>query len=140
MHRSGTLPGRSRIYPCSIIHAVRPMSTDSDSGAPPPRRQPSEPRRRPPAAPEAGRDPQPLPQLASLERLRDRIEAAARELQRLREENAALARRIHELEARPSASEELFRSFDEPPESLRRKIEGFIQTVDHYLEQEGNEL
>lgn len=73
----------------------------------------------------------------SLERLRDRIETAAHELRRLREENQALAERIKELESHPNVSEQgAFLSLDHDPELLRRKISGFIEVIDRYLERE----
>lgn len=73
----------------------------------------------------------------SLERLRDRIETAAHELKRLRDENQALSERIKELEARPNvAPEGTFLSLEHDPELLRRKISGFIEVIDRYLERE----
>lgn len=73
----------------------------------------------------------------SLERLRERVEAAARELERLRRDNVLLARRIAELESRPEvAQDEAFVVFEEDRESLRRKVEGFIQAIDAYLARE----
>ncbi len=73
----------------------------------------------------------------SLERLRDRIETAAHELKRLRDENQALSERIKELETRPSVVPHgTFLSLDHDPELLRRKISGFIEVIDRYLERE----
>lgn len=75
--------------------------------------------------------------IASLERLRDRVEVAAHEMKRLREENRALAERIKELEARPAVDPHgTFLSLDHDPDLLRRKITGFIEAIDHYLERE----
>lgn len=77
--------------------------------------------------------------IASLERLRDRVEVASRELRKLREENAALAARLSELESRPFLLEgETTISFDEDPEVLRRKVTGFIEAIDRYLQKEEN--
>lgn len=73
----------------------------------------------------------------SLERLRDRVDNAAHELKRLREENQALSERIKELESRPHvAPQGTFLSLDHDPEMLRRKISGFIEAIDRYLENE----
>lgn len=73
----------------------------------------------------------------SLERLRDRVQAAADELARLRRENAALAARIRDLETRPAADPDAsLLILDEEPEALRRKVQGFIDAIDRYL---GNE-
>lgn len=72
----------------------------------------------------------------SLRRLRDRIERAAHELQVLREENAALNERIQELEAMPSDSGEGgVRFLETDPDALKRKVEGFIDVIDQYLDQ-----
>ena len=105
------------------------MSTplDSDaSGAPNP---PASSGERVPAAPAKS--------LSSLEKLRDRVEVAARELKRLREENQALAGRLAELEANPLAGQEsTFIPLDEDPELLRRKVTGFITAIDQYLGQD----
>ncbi len=75
----------------------------------------------------------PLREAKSLERLRSRVEEAARELKRLREENDRLARRIEELEGHPAGRP---LGFQEDPEALARKIKGFIQTIDQYLQTE----
>lgn len=78
-----------------------------------------------------------LKSTGSLERLRDRVETAAHELKRLREENQALSERINELEARPNVDPQgTFLSLDHDPELLRRKISGFIEAIDRYLENE----
>ncbi len=74
----------------------------------------------------------------SLERLRDRVREAARELERLRKENTALATRIRELEARPAVDAEgTLLIFDEDPDVLREKVEGFIEALDKYLARAG---
>lgn len=76
----------------------------------------------------------------SLERLRERVQEAVDELTRLREENAALHEHIEALEARPAVDPELtLLTLDEDPAVLRRKIEGFIATIDAYLAEEDNE-
>lgn len=78
-----------------------------------------------------------LKSMSSLERLRDRVENAAHELKRLREENHALSERIRELESRPAVNAQgTFLSLDHDPEQLRRKISGFIEAIDRYLERE----
>lgn len=78
----------------------------------------------------------PLKSVKSLERLRARVEEAARELGRLREENRRLTRRIEELGGRPAARS---LTFEEDSEALARKIKGFIRTIDQYLETEEDE-
>lgn len=75
--------------------------------------------------------------LSSLQRLRDRVEVAAREMRRLRDENGALAERIQELEARPAVDQsQTVISLDHDPDVLRRKITSFIEAIDRYLEKE----
>ena len=72
----------------------------------------------------------------ALRKLRDRVERAALELIRLREENASLQDRIDALEATPVNREDSagLLLLDTDPEALKRKVEGFIQSIDDYLE------
>ena len=73
----------------------------------------------------------------SLERLRDRVKKAARELERLRTENAALTERIRQLETSPAVDlDGTVLAFDEDPDILREKVEGFITAIDAYLARE----
>lgn len=74
--------------------------------------------------------------LQALERLRERVEAAAAEIERLRAENAELAARVRELaalEAAGGGADALRLALDEEPEALREKIEGFIAAIDRML-------
>lgn len=77
----------------------------------------------------------------SLERLRDRVGEAAREILRLREENAALAERLEALEAQQASLPPggTLVTFEKDPEALRKQVEHFIQTIDQYLDQEKQE-
>jgi hypothetical protein len=71
----------------------------------------------------------------SLGRLREHVDAAAREVVRLRRENQQLAQSLRELWEK--ASEEgrgTKLSLEDDPEELRSKIQAFISAVDHYLE------
>ncbi len=72
----------------------------------------------------------------SLRKLRDRVERAANELIRLREENTALQQRIDELESAPVSQGDSagLLLLDSDPEALKRKVEGFIQSIDNYLD------
>jgi len=82
-------------------------------------------------------EPSPLRGTQTLERLRERVEAVARELIRLRQQNAELVRRLAELEARPLAEEDAVAlEMDQDAEALRARIDGFVQAVDYYLSQE----
>lgn len=74
--------------------------------------------------------------LQALERLRERVEAAAKEIERLRTENAALTERVRELAAHPAISADpdgLHLALDTDPEVLRAKVQGFIETLDRML-------
>lgn len=70
----------------------------------------------------------------SLRRLRDRVEAAAREIKRLRQQNRILAEQIAELE---SASDieptKTVLTFDENEQEFLDRINKFIRTIDNYL-------
>lgn len=71
----------------------------------------------------------------SLSHLRDRVEAAAREIERLRAENAALAKRVLELQDnREGAPSFAFGEAGDDPEALRKKVQGFIDTIDGLLQ------
>ncbi len=73
----------------------------------------------------------------SLERLRDHVKKAARELERLRRENAALSERIRRLETSPAVDlDGTVLAFDEDPDVLREKVEGFLTAIDTYLTRE----
>ena len=80
-----------------------------------------------------------LRSLQAVARLRERVEAAVRELERLRQENAALAERIRQLEANPAADfEGTLLTFDEDPDAVREQVERFIATLDRYLDKAEN--
>ena len=73
----------------------------------------------------------------SLERLRDRVQAVVHELDRLRKENTELTERIEHLETRPALDVDgTLLTFDESPDALREKVEGFINAIDQYLAKE----
>ena len=90
----------------------------------------------PPAAEdEPGRAEPPRAEWRSLGALRDRVDAAAREIERLRSENAALAKRLIDLQdhaAAPSFSLAGAGEGDDP-EALRARVQGFIDLVDGLL-------
>jgi hypothetical protein len=71
----------------------------------------------------------------SLERLRDRVMLTSRELARLRTENAELQRQVEELKSgvgvQVDGSTILL---TETPAALRGKVEGFIEAIDQYLQ------
>ena len=95
--------------------------------SPPPRMEPTAPSEADPARPES------RPDWRSLSHLRDRVEAAVREIERLRAENADLARRVAELQDE-SASAPSFRFGDsDDPNALKARVQGFIDLVDGLL-------
>lgn len=76
--------------------------------------------------------------LRAFDRLRDRVEKATREIERLRGENAELNARVRELaelEAAGGDADAVGIAFDEDPEALRAKIEGFIGAIDRLLDE-----
>ena len=76
----------------------------------------------------------------AIRRLRERVERVALELQSLREENATLQERIVELEASSGgerAEGNVASMFESDPDALKKKVEGFIQAIDQYLEDNG---
>ena len=67
----------------------------------------------------------------SLSTLRDRVEAAAREIERLRSENSALGKRLVELQ---DGAEHSFSFGDaDDTEELKERVQGFIDTIDGLL-------
>ena len=80
--------------------------------------------------------------LRALDRLRDRVEKAASEIERLRAENAELTARVRELaefEAAGGNADAVGLTFEEDPEELRGKIEGFIEAIDRLLAEPAEE-
>lgn len=84
-----------------------------------------------------GRRTQQLKSYKSLERLRDRILLASRELTRLRAENAELHRQVEELKATGGGKVEgTPLILTETPAVLRAKVESFIEAIDQYLQED----
>ncbi len=70
----------------------------------------------------------------SLRRLRDRVEAAVKEIKRLRQQNRKLAEQIAELEAASNIKPtKAVLTFDENERELLDRINKFIRTIDNYL-------
>lgn len=96
----------------------------------------TDPRPEPASTPDASLEQQNRADLPSdaLEQLRTQVERAVRSLKRLRKENERLRARVEELQTHPGLDQDgTFVSFDEDPEVLRRKINGFIDAIDHRL-------
>ena len=119
------------------------MSTIPDPAEQPPDESPGEPTpqqdmfgRGPSTVAEdvGGRRTVQLKSYKSLERLRDRILLASREMGRLRAENAELRRQVEELKAGGGPVDGTPIVFTESPAALRAKVEGFIEAVDQYLQ------
>ena len=68
--------------------------------------------------------------LRALDRLRDRVEKAAREIERLRAENLELAARVREIDAGAGGPS---LDFGGDPAEMRAQVEGFIEAVDRLL-------
>lgn len=84
-------------------------------------------------------DEAPAPSSEAIERLRQRVQQAVEEIDRLRAENERLRARIQELDARPAiGDDEAFVRLADDPEALRDQIEGFIETIDDYLNSTSN--
>lgn len=80
--------------------------------------------------------------LQALDRLRERVEAAAAEIERLRTENADLAERVRSLaalEASGADPDALGVAFDEDPEELRARVQHFIDAIDRMLAEPADE-
>lgn len=73
----------------------------------------------------------------ALERLRDRIDLAVKELHRLREENMALRREVDALQRGGRADQDgTHMVFTESPDELRGSLEAYIRLVDELIEAE----
>lgn len=72
----------------------------------------------------------------ALERLRDRIDLAVKELARLREENSALRKELKAgQKARSEPGDGAIIHFNESPSRLREEIQALIDAVDERIEQ-----
>ncbi|MDX1430160.1 MAG: hypothetical protein R3282_07730 [Rhodothermales bacterium] len=79
----------------------------------------------------------PLRTVEPLERLRDRVEAAANEIVRLREQNREMASSISDLQNQLDTERERpALAFEDDADALRQKVRGFIKAIDTYLEHE----
>ncbi len=73
----------------------------------------------------------------SLERLRDRIELAVKELNRLKDENHSLHKEMDSLKSRRTESVDGTPVvFTDSPAALRSKVESFIKVIDSYIDSE----
>ena len=92
-----------------------------------------------PSEAEPGRS-DPRPEWRSLSHLRDRVDAAVREIERLRSENAALAKRLIEIqESGTGTGNTPSFSFGEGEDTgaLKTRVQGFIDAIDDLLTAEG---
>ena len=78
-----------------------------------------------------------LRKVESLERLRDKVEAAAEEIVRLRGENERMAVDISDMRSTMSeTAKQPSLVFDQDPKELRAKVKSFIAAIDEYLQTE----
>jgi predicted RNase H-like nuclease (RuvC/YqgF family) len=71
----------------------------------------------------------------AMERLRDRVMLVSRELTRLRQENASLHKELESLQSSGLGSfEGTPVVFSDSPAALRSRVEGFIDSIDAFLE------
>ena len=68
----------------------------------------------------------------TLARLRERVEAAVREIERLRSANAALAERVGELQG-ALGEDGPAPALPGDPDTLRTRVQGFIDAIDQVL-------
>jgi hypothetical protein len=78
--------------------------------------------------------PESRPEWRSLSHLRDRVEAAVREIERLRSENAALHARLGELQDERADAPSFVFGEDEDPTVLKARVQGFLDLVDDILQ------
>ena len=72
----------------------------------------------------------------SLERLKDRVELAIKELQRLRSENASMKKQIDSIQSQgPAAGDGTAVVFNESPEALKAQIKQYIEAIDRLTAQ-----
>ncbi len=70
-----------------------------------------------------------------LETLRSSVLEAIEEIGRLRAENAVLTERLGQMSGAPQQpSGGTLLDFNDPPEALKEKVQGFIDAIDTYLE------
>jgi len=75
----------------------------------------------------------------SLERLRDRIDLAVKELNRLRDENQQLHKEVEALKkGAPSSADGSEVVFSESGPELRKTLESYIGVLDRYIEEEAS--
>lgn len=96
--------------------------------SPPPRMEPTAPSEADPARPES------RPEWRSLSHLRDRVEAAVREIERLRAENATLHARLGDLQDDRAAAPSFAFGEGDDPAALKTRVQGFLDLVDGLLE------
>lgn len=79
--------------------------------------------------------------LRALDRLRDRVEKAAREIERLRTENAELRARVQDLAAHDAVEGDTGAALalGDDPEAVRAQIEDFIGAIDRLLTEPADE-
>lgn len=90
-----------------------------------------------PTVPEVDPDDVPASYREAVEALTEQVAAAAETIDRLAAENRRLKQRVRDLEQRPDVPEgHTAVPLEEDREALRRRIDGFIASIDAYLDEE----
>lgn len=95
----------------------------------------------PETEPESIAEPESMPEPATLETLRRRVEETIRLVQALRKTNAALLKKVRDLEKRPAVNpDHAFFSVPRNPDALKNDLRSFIETLDEHIEQAHNDV
>ncbi len=90
--------------------------------------------------PESIAKPGSMPEPATLETLRRRVEETIQLVKALRETNAALLKKVRDLEKRPAVNpDHAFFSVPRNPDALKNDLRSFIETLDEHIEKAHND-
>lgn len=86
-------------------------------------------------------EPEFMPEPATLETLRRRVEETIQLVKALRETNAALLKKVRDLEKRPAVNpDHAFFSVPRNPDALKNDLRSFIETLDEHIEKAHNDV
>ena len=85
-------------------------------------------------------EPESMPEPATLETLRRRVEETIQLVKALRETNADLLKKVRDLEKRPAVNpDHAFFSVPRNPDALKNDLRSFIETLDEHIERAHND-